>query len=68
MMRKQRPGDPSIVMGQRDSSDILVASGQQTSQPIIGSMSSMREMSKHGARSVDEQGAQIDIAVLADAE
>jgi hypothetical protein len=68
MMREQRPGNASILVGQRNSSDIVVASGQQTPQPIIGSMGSVFEMSKHCARSMDEQRVQIDITVLADAE
>lgn len=68
MVREQRPGDAYIFVSQRNSSYILVASGQQTAQPIIGSMGAMREVSKHSARSVDEQRAQIDITVLADAE
>jgi hypothetical protein len=54
-MREQRPGNASILVGQRDSGYILVASGQQTAQPIIGSMGSMREVSKDRARSVDER-------------
>ena len=53
-MREQRPGDASILVGQRNSRDILVASDQQMAQPVIGLMGSMLEVSKHGARSVDE--------------
>ena len=67
-MCEQRPGDASILVGQGNSGDILVASGQQTPKPIVGSMGAMREVSEHGTRAMDEQRAQIDITVLADAE
>ena len=67
-MGEQRPGNASILVGQRNRGYILVASGQQAPQPTIGSMGSMLEVSKHCARSVDEQRAQIDITVLADTE
>src|SRR5437867_4328192 len=54
LMREQGPGDACVFVGERYRSDVLVASGQQPAQPIIGAMGSVGEMSKHGTRSVDE--------------
>ena len=66
LMREQCPGDTRGLRCQRHRSDVLVAPSQQLLEPLIGLIRLALEVNDYRTRPVDEQGAQIHVAALAD--
>jgi hypothetical protein len=57
LVLEQRPGDAGILVGQCQGGDVAVAPGDPAREPAVGVIRSLLEVSKRGARAVDEQGA-----------
>src|SRR5262245_16408447 len=67
-MPKQRPCNARVLVGLRDDGDVGMSSAQQTLQPAGTLIRRTPWTADHGARTVYEEGSQIPIAALADAQ
>lgn len=67
-MYQERPHPPGIFVRQRYRGYILVASADELLKPAIGPVKLAFGHSDHCPRAVDQQGPQITIAALADAQ
>ncbi len=62
--REQRPDDARVLGRERDRDDVVRAAPSQTFHPATLGIATLRCDSQHGAGAVDEQGAQVNIAML----
>jgi len=65
-MRQQRPNGSDILVGQRHSGDIRVPTREQIGSPAVAVVIAAPGREDGRARSMDQQGAQVDIAAFAD--
>src|ERR1700719_1492624 len=65
---EQRPQHPGVVIGERDRSHVGTAPGDKARRPCCARMRAAVITIQQRARAMDQQGAQVAIAVLADSE
>ena len=67
-MRQERPDDSGILVGQRYGGDVLVPPPHDPGQPTARMIGFSVRQPDQGARAVDQQGSQVAVSALADAE
>src|SRR5688572_29323205 len=68
VMRKQRPDDAGILVGESNRSDIRITPRCDAREPPVGLLGTALDTHQHGARPVNQQSSQVRIATLTDAQ
>ena len=63
---QQRPRQPRVLVGHRDSGDVVMPTRDEFAKPCASTISTCPRQLNQGSAPVNQQGPQVDIASLAD--